>query len=430
MHKCIATDLIDHLKIKDLPLATTPGGKDFCLKALHPSDHTVAAARVPGGIRRSTVVTCDYVFDVTPLEGAITLHLLPHPIVPVLRMDQANDTKAFARLANPVFNGKLEVASTSSSLSDLRDIIDRFIESVEAYRITSQSITCELIAPALSNQGSVVAAQYTNAPQLVIPASALSASDSGPIGRAYEFPPLEERVLLGTVAYAATAKEGCYMPLKLTDLSWKFTNDAALGGNFVPDSIELPAENVPILGNAPFNSQGLVPPYCTTNFGEVFFRGLAASGVSVRVRARQCLEIIPYPGTQYAPFAVSPLPPDELCLRMYREVAGRMEDAYPAAYNDWGKLRDTVLEIAKKVLPYVDPVLNAVSLVPGVGTAAGIAKMFVPGITSAVYAIDDAVKAKKKRKARSRGGAVEQGPAPKGGAPKFVIQARPIPRRR
>lgn len=433
MHNCIASETLhDHLKLKDLPLATTPGGREFCLKALHPSDHTIAGARLPGGVRRSTVVTCDYVFDCEPLNGAVTLHLLPHPIVPVLRMDQANEVKRFARLTNPVFNGEFETGSTTADFNDTEAVLLRFIETVEAYRITAMSATCELIAPALANQGTVVAAQYTNAPQLVMPLSGASAQEAGAVGRIYEFPPLESRVLLGTVAYNSVAKDGVYMPLKLTSLDWKFTNDAAVGGCFMPVTTQLPGKIVPFPDVAlPFTTLGVVPPYCTTNFGEIFFRGLAPEGAIVRVRVRQCLEIIPFPGTQYAPFVAAPLPPDELARRMYIEVAGRMEDAYPASYNDWGWLRDHVIDIAKKVLPYVDPVLSALSVVPGVGTAAGIAKMLLPGVTAAVHTIDDYVTAKKARKKKAKNSAASVEPRPAQRGPKFRVRNAPsIPRRR
>lgn len=223
------------------------------------------------------------------------------------------------------------------------------------------------------------------------------------------------------------------MPLKLTSLDWKFTNDAAVGGCFMPVTTQLPGKIVPFPDVAlPFTTLGVVPPYCTTNFGEIFFRGLAPEGAIVRVRVRQCLEIIPFPGTQYAPFVVAPLPPDELARRMYTEVAGKMEDAYPASYNDWGWLRDHVIDIAKKVLPYVDPVLSALSVVPGVGTAAGIAKMLLPGVTAAVHTIDDYVtakKARKRKKSKNSAASVEPRPAQRG--PRFVVRNAPsIPRRR
>jgi hypothetical protein len=56
---------------------------------------------------------------------------------------------------------------------------------------------------------------------------------------------------------------------------------------------------------------------------------------------------------------------DQMAIDSYFRVVRCLKDAYPASYNDIGKLWDTISGIAKQALPYI----NAVA--PQVGNVAG-----------------------------------------------------------
>lgn len=80
-----------------------------------------------------------------------------------------------------------------------------------------------------------------------------------------------------------------------------------------------------------------------SNAGIIFFDGLTTGvGSTLRIRLRYTIEMRPAPGTTYSSMVEVPPAPDELAFRMITEVQARMADAYPASYNDSGKLLDFI----------------------------------------------------------------------------------------
>jgi hypothetical protein len=283
---------------------------------------------------------------------------------------------------------------------------------ISNYRITAASITCELIAPALSDQGTITAAQYTLPPRTVNP-SFLDKGQNPNVEETfcdnyiYPEPAAPSAALLGTSAYTAKAREGVYMPLKLSSFKWKDMNDpvilhsaslSALSSNNIGIAPATPL-TFPYFEDRSGRSLFGLPahPKLTSDiFAIAHFEGMAAN-VSIRVRVRQVVEINAPPGTTYAPLLEVALPPDKVALEMYQEISARMADGYPASYNDLGILKNIVTKIGKTLLPHVEPALDIVSkmAIPGVSTVATVGKKLL----SAGKAIAPVVKAAAGKKA-------------------------------
>lgn len=396
--------LADKLKLNELPLAATPGGKVFCLKALHPSEHTIKSARVPGGNINSVALCCDMVetFKVTTAGSVVSINVVPSIFVPASVVIQNGDTRTYGNFYNAAFGGRyIAQPNARSAIS----VLEQMLKNISMYRITSQSVTCELIAPALSDQGTITASQFANPPRTLNNGSAgtetQAAIDPLPDVYIYQDPPDPSAQILGTSAYTAKCRDGVYMPLKINSFKWRNMNDRVLIEN-------IPAEDMYSLNpiaDISLNETLTYPYYesrstyahwdntyphpklCGDNIGLISFAGMAAN-VAIRVRVRQVVEIAVRPSTLYAPLVETALPPDETSLRMYYEISSRMADGYPASYNDLGKLTNIIMGLGKKILPYVEPALDVVSKLPGpAGTVAKLAQKAVPVVSSVVQTV-------------------------------------------
>lgn len=404
--------MADHLKLSEMPLATTPGGKNFAFKALHPAAHEIKTARVPGGNAMSACLCSDQVTTVSvpDANSSIDIVVSPNIVAPASLTVKYPGADAMQQIDpytffNAAFGGSVVKSPTSNHY---RDFLTR-LTAIQTYRITSQSVTVELIAPSLSNQGTITAAQYHLPPRVTGFAERQLNADSYsdryaqiyPKILLFEEPVNPSQLVLGTSAYTSKARDGCYMPLKLTNLDFQNMNDPAMMKTVPTElcrqgAIEFSAGGIDRfpyyinktgdeLANTP-----VFPPFCGYNFGFITIAGVAAD-VAVRVRVRQVVEITSYPSSTYSPIMEVALPPDDVSIRMYYEVSQRMQDAYPASYNDLGKLRGIINTIAKKVSPFVSPALDILSHLPGVAGAVGkIGKRLVPKAQNFLNAAEQA----------------------------------------
>lgn len=416
--------LADHLDLRNIPLATTPGGKNFSLKALHPADPEIRSSRIPGSNRSSTALFCDMV-ETIPISNAdehVRIVLMPSPCVPCTVIRGATEgsmTYASYAFCNVAFGGTFVVNPTAISYAHIEHL---FNNVAEQYRVAAQSVTVELVAPSTSNQGSIVSSQVVQKPQKFYGAniSAYSGSQSGPTQcyaplELYDSPPFGAQLVLGTNAFTGEARDGVYAPLKLTSLSFKDNNNpracaGSVTGITVPTYAFTYNPYSPQIFPYPGNTGNdlyvpMFAPWSCPNYSITTVTGMAAN-VALRIRVRQVLEIVPYPGTVYAGAMENALPVDELALKMYAEVSSKMRDAYPASFNDLGILKDVVVKLAKHLLPFVDPVLSAASSIPGpIGLAATAASPVVRGAMPVVKQMLDKARAKRKaQKTVKKGG--------------------------
>lgn len=109
----------------------------------------------------------------------------------------------------------------------------------------------------------------------------------------------------------------------------------------------------------------MAPEIAGRNSGRVWFQGISTQA-SLRLALHLCIEMEVLPGTTYSTMTLPCPEPDVMASEMYRMIALRMMDCYPAAFNDWAKLKAKIGEIARKVLPALRMVAPAaLSIIPG-----------------------------------------------------------------
>lgn len=95
----------------------------------------------------------------------------------------------------------------------------------------------------------------------------------------------------------------------------------------------------------------------------IIFQNLSINS-QLRITFRVGIEISCAPGSAYTPFMSAPRQADMKALDAYFTLSGRMNDAYPSAYNDWDLLWKGIKGIAGKVLrsPLTAQVLKSVPI--------------------------------------------------------------------
>jgi len=392
--------LKEHLNLASLPLANTQEGRDFVMKALHPSDHEVKAARVPGGTDNTLALAIDQVFTYNPSEFSyggteLNIQLFPNVMRPLVLQHRIagsgghEELRLVGGFEPPALGGRgfvTDPMTAAEAMAYYNNVRDNF----EVLRITSESVTVNYVAPALSNQGSVVAAQFASAP-MHTPMYLAKIQAPGPakfIGTPWEgtayaynyfdiYDPMNKKsqLMSGTRAYTAKAVDGVYLPLRLTDFNWhSVANESCKGRWYCVNPVTNTQQNTPMdvmstlydyhpldLQGELINSDALVLSDMGQTMGHIIFDGQASEGVSYQIRIRMTIEARVRPGSTYAPLCQAPPLPDELALKMYPEIAGRMKNAYPASYNDWDGLKSTIKGIARGILKVADPIIWLVS---------------------------------------------------------------------
>lgn len=422
-----------------LPLGGTADGKAWCRKALHPADHTITKARFPGGSKHPTVSGYfTQVMEIKPdslVGGAHTtsweaeMFLRQDPVAPasfrvITRADGDSTVHEF-----PWVNRTLTTWSPfvdgiygRCPVMTLREAYESFAKGKNFYRITHLGATVEHVCSATTNQGTIISGQYAVEPHTAsIPGypltqqisgsdvCAVSTTDSGhfplqtigtrggvntqamfeaPLVRTWrEGPYSREMLLQGTNGFTGPAREGLYVPLKLSTPEKLVNVDHkyVLNGHERDSGLlrgiyrEFELKQASDLNN---NNCGW--PYYATLEGnsgdqpEVLV-GFKESGSSIshsvitgldphaslRIYLRVGYEYVPEITSDTACFAqMSPLP-DELAVRMYQEVCARLKDAYPMDYNDKSTLLKVVDGIAKRLVPAIDQGLDFFSKIPG-----------------------------------------------------------------
>lgn len=288
---------------------------------------------------------------------------------------------------------------------------------VEAHRLIAMSVTAYQDGPALANQGTVTAAQwpvarskwyhnsaniYENTPyQHHISSSRIASYTDNDFAR-------YERSQHLPNAYFSESKEGCYLPLRLTrtcqhwttEADLEFIGDPIVGGtngnmrlgtvNGQPDRHAAP---FPALSAARSNDVIL-----DTNFGGLWgdrvfaplndtWGGISCRNLSYQTSyafyIRQVVECRVTPTSLLAPQVQMSPPYDPTAIAAYFRINRELKDAYPADFNDLGKIWDVIKGAAKVALP-------ALGMMPGplglIGKAGSAILGGIEGISSAANA--------------------------------------------
>lgn len=267
-----------------------------------------------------------------------------------------------------------------------------------AFRTACKSLTCELDAAAVVDQGRVYAAQFAPIQGIMPISTAMLWGDVTNTYRGISTPihfgvPLSETVM-ATMApdyFTGLARDGVYMPHRLSGAVRSFAKaqvqpvvanvwgtgtissnigvvsspyDLATVIPFVTGGDELGAYVNPWMytvgagganswRNAP--TGGVDSGFSNVNIGVIIFRGLSISS-TVKIKAVLGLEIMPSAVTPDVVYAQPALSYDQHALAAYFTIANNLEDAYPASYNLLGDL----LRVIKDTVGQVWPVLRKV----------------------------------------------------------------------
>lgn len=371
-------------------LGSTEAGRAFCIKALHPSDPTTDVEGVPDQTSAcTTMVNFQQTFVLnTPGAAADTwdgqLYCVPDPTMPMASYTQDSTGVHSASAMQP----------NTTLGATLADAIRSWATSFERWRLTYYGVTVYLDAPATANQGSVVACQY--------PMQALISSASGtPTQAGMAVPthltvrfatgdtPTYETVMQMPNSYSGQFKDGIYLPLKLDSnhAAWHNQNDLVFDGT---GFATVNAENLMMPLDAGATAVGGLYPgtlgmnYVTltdlfdggihymptiSNLGAICFQGISGAA-NVRVVVRMGYEAMAQPGTAYTSFIkVSPAF-DPAAITAYFMISRQLKDAYPAEYNDLGKLWDVIKRAASMISPFLG-VLPGGNIIRAVGGFVG-----------------------------------------------------------
>lgn len=399
------------------------------MKALHPSDPLVEVRGIPDkSAIPSVFLNYQSTYSVSSPDPTKTLtweflgQLIPHPINFLTIGSSAGPHNGVTSFLNSQLTGGTHVLKR-----------DTWLSLVERWRLAYMSVTIYQDAPALSNQGTLVAAQHVVAPQR---GSLPYIFDQlGAYNGSYMFPniytlqasdvPTYDTLQSMPNAYFNRSQEGLYMPLKLTRTcqNWRSASDLRLFMNENVQNAESRANKIPLVAETnvwpffgsngafvtcdpvtgmPTNAGGLATSdYCNDVWATFAARNLSPT-TSFSFFVRAGFEVQVQPGTVLTSHQMLSPKHDREALAMYFAISREMKDGYPADYNTTGKILSTISGLAKIAAP-------ALSLIPGVGPILGGAASGLGALTGAL----DTVFSRSGTNEVARLASGAQGPAPR-----------------
>jgi hypothetical protein len=376
-------------------------GTNWCLKALHPSDPITEVRGIPDHDASPTVFlnyqTVAHLSAATGATGVWSFDatLLPHPIQ--FMYTRVTDSVNAAGVQDCVLNSQLDGPNHPTKFESWRQLARR-------WRLAYMAVTCYQDGPALSDQGTIVVAQVPQTPKL-FSASCFGSINTGELStnvavlrhQVAQFTDVDRPNYDASQAmpnaYFNNSRFGAYVPLKLTETCQDWVSDSCNiipASNFNDTGFEEAGddpENVfarkggilvqPGAGlfqnqTYPFTGTTNLVPYGSTSLGSVYIdptaenssdmgectsalcNGLVAHicGTNLSVLTSFSFFIRAGFEMQVQPLSVmSPhqkLSPkyDSLALNSYFSIARELKDAYPADYNDLGKILKVIGDAA------------------------------------------------------------------------------------
>lgn len=375
-------------------LATTPEGKGWVMKALHPADPITDCRGLPDEEScPSVLIAYNMVFRISPPVGATSwsfdLTAMPDVVAPgfIRVMNQAGEiTSSFNFLNQALTPPGVAAPSYSQLLTQFRGL------GIEAHRLAYMGVTSYQDGPALADQGTLVASQYQVARKKYYVNSYSLTPYPDFIAGTRRFVCYQDNDLANYArsqylpnAYFGTSKAGCYLPLRLSgNHKWITEADLELfalaspGGEGIGDNIcsiplGVPTANVPPYPSA--RSIMIDPAGGAYLTGDSVFRPMnnvwgAISAVnlspstSFAFYVRMGIECRVTPTSSLASQVhMSPMY-DPMAIAAYTRISRELKDGYPADFNDLGKILNIIKSVARVVLP-------GISMMGPYGAAAG-----------------------------------------------------------
>lgn len=404
--------LKDYITQKNVVLGNTEEGKAWALKALHPADPLTEVRGIPD---ESAVPSVFQNFQMTynitnPTASTVgvwefDLYLFPSPVV--MGALRTRDS-AGAYLWSPIVNSQIGLAADQWYTRQ-----QTFSDTVERYRIAYMGCTGHLDAAAVTNQGSLVVAQYPQVPIGLTIDTGSAQLIRGTLEAWNELPKTWDQLISMPNAYVNSAKEGFYAPYKLglTHQTWQNARDLvpfvpygnAAGWTAAVIAGALPAgaaSTTTVSGAYPY---GLAGYYNGSTPGQSMIMKRSDFGV-IHIAARNLhyqsafqtviragYETQVSPASQLSPFArISPRH-DALAVDGYFAVAREFKDAYPEEYNGLEEILGVIGNAVGDVVS---------SVVPGGGMIVKAAKAILPKLIGGAPADVTQMSASQKEKAR------------------------------
>lgn len=355
-------------------LGSCSAASNWVIKSIHPMDHepTPGDGRIPDQTTGNTVAPEGRLqATITPPTGlpdGATWDLdiwIPNCVdIPILyRFIQSGSVYpvgAWIILPVPSYRPG-SIASDGSS-----QVNSSLVTLADTYRVTYKGVTTHLIANSLNDSGVIYMAQWADVPSNPNASSVSSQIDLP--GLLYNKLPTSPDLLFQKTPRTITyeARKGGYMPMKYMQSVHEFQESANVGYLSYKD----PAGAIQYVGVTP-GAVSTLNPYAgvtgTSNFlsGMMLYRGLN-SGASVQLTFRQRLEAIPTADQAWAPYSESSPLYDPVAMTRQIQISQRMADAYPADYNDlgkilkdvWGWIRGAGKAVGGMKIPFVSDIAN------------------------------------------------------------------------
>jgi hypothetical protein len=412
----------------------TDAGKTWCLKALHPADEGVPLCGMPDSTNFPTVTNSYNMLFRLNKSSAVTtpnwgfdLSIVPDFIQPIVfQQKDASGTPIgnWGEFLNP----QLQVVGTSTYDNNRA----AFMEIYEQWRMTYMSVTITQDAPALADEGLITACQaptrwvetnpclwqctsgdskdpvlnsklkMNGCPSSAPPPLYLYNATTYPHVHSYFDQDMPSNFVQSGVTmpggFVGKAKDGCYMPIKLTEsaFEWKTAADVWLLGPHAdeaddhPDaypitipstdtySLEWPYGYVDYQSTTPENGPNIftaflnqtaaplgswicggspILPWANQVVGHINLMNLDANA-GIEIRVRMGMEARVGPGTLLTPQMKLSASVDEQAMYSYFAISRQLADAYPGSYNDLGKLWEVIKSIGRGL----KPVLSAIPM--------------------------------------------------------------------
>lgn len=382
-------------KLAGAMFGDTPTGADWCVKALHPSDPLTEVRGVPDHSAVPTVCMNYQSTFTLRTSGTSTwafdMSILPHPYY--FAYWSGNDGNVVCpesgiNIEGNMWNTQL-IQGGGQPASDA--LLNAWLGVAQRWRLAYAGCTIYQDGPDLANQGTIVVAQTPVVSQLTTSSQTIGTT-------AFSSVPLKyySKAIMGPAfarsqnmpsAMLGRSRDGAYVPLKLTDTcqDW-FGPETVIGVlsglSVMPNSAVVQIPNT-YLPNYPFpsvQSTVLKPSDGTfsgdalvdlvsTNVAQVSARNLSPQ-TSYTFYFRYGIEMQMAPSSALTPQLKLSPPYDPRALNTYFMLSREMKDAYPADYNDLGKMWDVISGAIKTVAP----ALNLA--VPGLGALGKGVAMF------------------------------------------------------
>lgn len=392
------------LEARGLPLGHSDAGRAWCIKALHPSDPAGEVLGVPDQSAQPVVMQNFTQVVSLAMPAAILTDTWDAEVY--ILSDPSCFGCFYTRDSAGTYTTPLQGWPNTAYGATVPLAASAWCAAVEAWRLCYFGVTLTLDSTDLYNSGNVVAAQYVARPRslgMMCP-DALKAPMSAFVYWQDKDTPTYEDVALMPASYTGQAKYGCYMPMRLdpNHARWRsmvdsyvyeltgkpvvgqdtYTMYSGVSGTQTDDGLYPGC----VIGHYETNQikgdRHLLP--CSGLVGCISLRGIHKSA-TLRFTFRCGFETQVQPGTPQAQFARMSVPFDRQAIDAYFAISRTLKDAYPAEYNDFGRMWDLIKGAAKFLGP-------AVRAIPAVGPA-----LYTLG-SVAGRAIDSAVQKKKKGK--------------------------------